>query len=391
MWAYGINKDHLTQLQKTPLSERTPSQGIIRLDVELPRLQEDEVLIKVKASALNYNSIWSSLAYPLTPFQLLSNHVSRNPSAQDHLQDYAIFGSDASGIIEELGKGVKNWKVGDEVIVHCNVVDLNEPILQQDGMLPMSQSIWGYETNFGAFAQYSKVKASQLISKPKHIAWDVASSFSLTLSTAYRMLISINGANLRSGQNCLIWGASGGLGNFAIQLVKLAGANAIAVVSSKEKEKLCYDLGADVVINRSEEDFSDFILPDGNPNYLNWKKAQMLLKKKGINGVDVVFEHVGRDTLGVSLFLLNRGGKIVTCAASSGYNATIDLRYLWMSLKRIIGSHFANYHEATKAAELVFQNKICPLIHSVNDIADVGSLMNEMQSSKTFGKIVFKH
>jgi crotonyl-CoA reductase len=391
MWAYGIDKEKVAALQKIPLDQRKPSDGLVKLEVPKPQLNDDEVLIKVKASALNYNSIWSSLTHPVAPFQLINQHIVRNPSDANHQQDYAIFGSDASGIIVEVGKNVRGWKEGDEVVVHCNVIDTSEPIAQVDGMLPKSQSIWGYETNYGAFAEFTKVKTSQLIRKPSHVSWEVAGSFSLTLSTAYRMLISPNGAQLRPGENCLIWGASGGLGNFAIQLCNLIGANPIAVVSNDEKEEECRKLGAKVIINRSKDEFKDFIMPNGEPNLLAWRKAKKTLEKKGIHDLDVVFEHVGRETLGLSLFLLSRGGRVVTCAASSGFNAVIDLRYLWMSLKKLIGSHFANYHEAQLAAQLIFDGKINPLIHSVNPIEKLPQMMDAMYSSSTYGKIVFTH
>ncbi len=391
MWAYGINKEAANNLQKIPLAQRKPSDGLIKMDVPEPVLNDDEVLIKVKSSALNYNSIWSSLSHPISPFQLINQHIARNPRDIDHQQDYAIFGSDASGVITKIGKNVRNWKEGDEVIVHCNVIDMEDPLAQIDGMLPKSQSIWGYETNYGAFAEFAKVKSSQLIRKPTHLSWEVAGSFCLTLSTAYRMLISQNGVAIRPGQNCLIWGASGGLGNFAIQLTKLVGANPIAVVSSDEKAELCKNLGASVVINRIKDDFGDLVMTNGEPNYLAWRKAKKTLEKKGIYDLDIVFEHVGRNTLGASLFLLSRGGQVVTCAASSGFNATIDLRYLWMSLKKIIGSHFANYYEAEKAAQLVFDKKITPLLHSINHIDKLPKMMDAMHSNSTYGKIVFLH
>jgi len=391
MWAYGVTKEKLAQLIKIPLEQRKPSDGVELLDVAIPKLLDDEVLIEVKSSALNYNSIWSSLAHPVTPFQLINQHISRNKRDANHLQDYAIFGSDASGIIVEVGKNVSKFNEGDEVIVHCNVIDTEEEIVQSDGMLAKSQSIWGYETNYGAFAQYCKAKSSQLILKPKDLDWNIAGSYCLTLSTAYRMLISANGAQLRAGQNCLIWGASGGLGNFAIQLANLVGANPIAVVSSDQKEQICRDLGSSIVINRNKNDLGNFIMANGEPNYLSWRKFKQVLEGHNVRDLDVVFEHVGRETLGMSLFLLNRGGKVVTCAASSGYNATIDLRYLWMSLKRIIGSHFANYHEAKQASELIFNGKIKPLIYSIEPIDQLPKMMNLMHSCAGYGKIVFKH
>ncbi len=391
MWAFGIDKNGSKEIQKKALIDRKPSDGLKVLEVEKLIPQPDEVIIKVKSSALNYNSIWSSLSHPVTPFQLINRHVQRNPADKDHLQDYAIFGSDAAGIISKVGSNVKGWKEGDEVIIHCNKISLEEPIIQKDGMLAESQSIWGYETNYGAFAEYCKAHTSQLIKKPSNIAWEVAGSFSLTLSTAYRMIISENGMNLKPNQNCLIWGAAGGLGSFAIQLVKLCGANAISIVSSDSKMEICNNLGSDVTINRKQVGFGDFILKNGEPNYLSWRKAKTILKNHGVNKIHTVFDHVGRETLGVSLSLLERGGSIVTCAASSGFNATIDMRYLWMSLKKIIGSHFANYNEATEASKLVFDGKIKPLIHSVNKISKLPKMIDTMHNNDSHGKIVFLH
>lgn len=391
MWAYGLDKEGSRSLQKIGIKKRKPSDGIRQLDVEIPKVRFDEVLIKVKTSSLNYNSIWSALSVPISPFQLINRHVQRNAFDRDHMQNFAIFGSDAAGIVCEVGEGVKKWKSGDEVIVHCNVVDAQDPIIQRDGLLSETQSIWGYETNFGAFAEYSKVKSSQLIKKPKHLSWEIAGSFCLTLSTAYRMLLSNNGFKISPTDNCLIWGASGGLGHFAIQLVKLAGGNPIAVVSSDEKVKQANMLGAEIVINREKENFNNFILENGEPNYLSWRKAKKLLESKGIYDLHCVFDHVGRETISASLFLLNRGGTIVTCAASSGYNAVIDLRYLWMSVKKIVGSHIANADEAEQASQLVFDGKIKPLIYKVCSIHDLPKMADMMYKNTSYGKIVFVH
>lgn len=390
MWAYGIDKETVKKAVSIDLSERKPSDYLVKLEVPIPEISSNEVLVKVNCSALNYNSIWSTLCHPISPFQLISGYVGRNKHESSHLQDFAIFGSDASGTIEKVGDNVKNWKVGDNVIIHCNIIDSEDPIIQRDGMLSESQSIWGYETNYGAFAEFTKVKSTQLIKKPDNLDWKQASSFGLTLSTAYRMLISENGAKIRPGETCLIWGAAGGLGLFAIQLAKLAGANVVAIVSSDEKINICKKLGADYVINRKKEFPSSYIDKDGNPDYLAWRKISLKLKALKAPEIDVVFEHIGRETLGLSTYLLKRGGRVVTCAATSGFLATIDLRFLWMQLKSIIGSHFANYDEANEAAKLVFENKVTP-IFSENDIASLPEMMDKMYSGKTYGKIVFNH
>ena len=391
MWAYGITKDKIKTIIRIPVNKRIPSNGIEKLNVPIPKIDDLEVLIKVKSSSLNYNSLWSAMCHPMTPIQLISSHIQRNPAYKGHLEDHFIFGSDASGVIKKIGKNVQGWSEGDEVVIHCNVVNEFDSNVQNDGMLSESHSIWGYETNYGAFAEYTKVRASQLIKKPKNINWQVAASYNLCLSTAYRMLISNNGAKIRAGDTCFIWGASGGLGSFALQLAKLSGAKVIAVVSSEEKKEICYRLGADFVFNRKTEFPENFITENGDPNYISWRKIKSLLAKKGIDSIDVVFEHIGRETLGLSTYLVKRGGKVVICAATSGYLSTIDLRFLWMQLKTIIGSHFANYNEATLASELIFNNKINPLIHSINKIDKLPEMMDNMYNGRTFGKIVFNH
>ena len=184
----------------------------------------------------------SATCHPISPFQLINNHIRRNSSDADHSQNFAILGSDAAGVISKVGSEVKDFKEGDEVIIHCNVVDESDPISSEDSMLSKSQSIWGYETNYGAFAEYTKVRVSQLIRKPKELDWETAGSYCLTLSTAYRMLISQNAAQLKQGETCLIWGASGGLGSFAVQLCKLIGATSIAIVGSEEKKNPCREI-----------------------------------------------------------------------------------------------------------------------------------------------------
>ena len=391
MWAFGLNKNKVKDILNTPFEDRKPSDGLEKLEIPVPEINNAEVLVKVKSSALNYNSIWSSLCHPLTPEQLISSYIQRNPRAVDHLKDYYIFGSDAAGVIEKIGKNVHGWSVGDEVIIHCNIVNEFDNVIQNDGMLSDSQSIWGYETNYGAFAEYTKVKASQLIKKPKNISWVIAASYCLTLSTAYRMLISKNGARIKAGETCLIWGAAGGLGSFAIQLAKLSGAKVIGVVSSDEKIELCYKLGADLVLNRKKDFPESFVKESGEPDYLAWRKIKRKIAANGFNSIDIVFEHIGRETLGLSTYLVNRGGRVVICAATSGFLATIDLRFLWMQLKTIIGSHFANYFEAQQASNLIFSEDIKPVIHSFNKIERLPEYMDKMYRGESFGKIVFDH
>ena len=357
------------------------------LEIDLPELRDDEVLIEVRAAGLNANSIWSLQRKPADPFLLLSNMIRNNPDRAHHLQDFQVIGSDASGKVVEVGTGVMDWKRGDEVVVHCNVFNADDPITKTDELLSESQAIWGYETNYGAFATYSIVKANQLRQRPQHLSWEDSASYMLTLTTAYRMLVSPNGAMLKPGETCLIWGAAGGLGLFAIQLATLMGAIPIAVVSSEERAETCRNFGAEHFLFRNEMKHP-MISSNGSPNPLAWREIRNSLGRQGIGAPDVVFEHVGRETLAASIFLARRGGRVVTCAASSGFESVIDLRYLWMQVKRIIGSHIANSLEATEANALVLAKKIQPTVSRIDTFSNLGNLLDDLHEGRVLGKAV---
>lgn len=356
-------------------------------EIELPEIQDDEVLVSIRAAGLNYNSLWSLRGRPADPFQLIAGMVKNNPGREEHLQDYQILGSDASGVIVEVGSSVKDWKVGDEVVVHCNVVDLSDPLAQRDELLCDSQAIWGYETNYGAFADYSIVKAHQLHSRPTHLSWEDSASYMLTLTTAYRMLLSPNGSRIKSGETCLIWGAAGGLGLFAIQLARIAGAIPIAVVSSDDRADLCRKFGAENFLFRNQLKNS-MLTSGGLPNPLAWRELKQQLSRQGLDAPDVVFEHVGRETLAASVYLARRGGRIVTCAASSGFESVIDLRYLWMQVKSIIGSHISNSTEAAQANKLVIDKKIRTTVTEVASFLELPDLVDKLDYGKVSGKAV---
>ena len=161
-----------------------------------------------------------------------------------------MVGSDASGVVLRIGSAVRNWKVGDKVTVHCNYVDDQDPSAHDDSMLAANQRIWGFETNFGGLADVAVVKANQLMPKPTHLTWEEAAVNALCNSTAYRMLVSHNGAQMKQGDKVLVWGASGGLGSYAVQYVLNGGGTPVGVVSSPEKVDLLHDLGVEAVIDR---------------------------------------------------------------------------------------------------------------------------------------------
>src|ERR671939_791117 len=210
-------------------------------EIEVPEPGAFEVIVRVMAAGVNYNNVWAALGEPVSVMR-----YGDHPEYGHH-----IGGSDASGVVWKVGEGVTRWKPGDEVVIHCNIASYEDPEVHGlDPLAAPSQMIWGYETTWGSFAQFTKVQAQQLLPKPKALSWDEAASYGLTYFTAYRMLI--DRCELRAGHRVLIWGAAGGLGVFAPQLCKITGAQCVGVVSSEEKGRLVEQLGATGWINRNE-------------------------------------------------------------------------------------------------------------------------------------------
>ncbi len=344
--------------------------------VDTPKLDSHEVLVLVMAAGVNYNGVWAGLGIPISPFDV-------------HKAEYHIAGSDASGIVWAVGDKVKRWKVGDEVVIHCNQDDGDdEECNGGDPMFSPSQRIWGYETPDGSFAQFTNVQSQQLMPRPKHLTWEESACYTLTLATAYRMLFGHHPHELKPGQNVLVWGASGGLGSYAIQLINTAGANAIGVISDEDKRQFVMDLGAKGVINR--KDFSCWgEMPTVNTDeYKAWfaevrkfGKAIWEITGKGVN-VDMVFEHPGQATMPVSVFVVKKGGMVVICAGTTGYNLTMDARYLWMHQKRVQGSHFAHLKQAAAANKLMVERRLDPCMSEVFPWAEIPAAHVKMRRNE---------
>jgi crotonyl-CoA reductase len=254
-------------------------------------------------------------------------------------------------------------------------------------MLDPQQRIWGFETNFGGLAELAVVKANQLMPKPSHLSWEEAAAPGLVNSTAYRQLVSHNGAQMKQGDVVLIWGASGGLGSYATQMALNGGAIPVCVVSSPDKADLCRRMGADLVIDRVAEGYK-FWADENNQDPNEWKRFGARIRElTGGDDPDIVFEHPGRETFGASVFVTKRGGTIVTCASTSGYEHQYDNRYLWMSLKRIIGSHFANYREAWEANRLIDLGRIHPTLSKTFPLDQTGQATWEVHRNSHQGKV----
>ncbi|MFJ8637182.1 crotonyl-CoA carboxylase/reductase [Streptomyces sp. NPDC093568] len=360
----------------------------LRVDrVPMPELAPDEVVVAVMASSINYNTVWSATFQPVPTFNFLQRFGREGGYAARHDLPHHVVGSDASGVVVRVGAGVRRWRAGDHVVVSCVQVDDQEPATHADGMLGSGQRIWGYETNFGGLAHYTVVRASQLLSKPTHLTWEESAGVMLTAATSYRMLISDNGARIKQGDIVLIWGATGGLGAFAVQLVKNAGGIPVGVVGSERKAALLRALGCEIVINRNE-------IGLGGDDALTPERTIELGKRLGravraAVGEDphVVFDYIGRATFGISVFVVRRGGTVVTCGSSTGYQHEFDNRYLWMNLKRIVGSHAANLQEQWECNRLVQLGMLSPILSDVYPLADVAEAARIVQQNKHTGKV----
>jgi crotonyl-CoA reductase len=254
-------------------------------------------------------------------------------------------------------------------------------------MLDPEQRIWGFETNFGGLAELALVKSNQLMPKPAHLTWEEAACPGLVNSTAYRQLVSRNGAGMKLGDIVLIWGASGGLGSYATQLALASGATPVCVVSSPEKAEICRRMGAELVIDRAADDYR-FWRDERTQDPAEWKRLGARIRElTGGDDPDIVFEHPGRETFGASVFVARRGGTIVTCASTSGYVHEFDNRYLWMNLKRIVGSHFANYREAWEANRLIARARIHPTLSRTYPLDQTGQATFDVHRNRHQGKV----
>src|SRR3954466_1820533 len=349
-------------------------------EIEVPEPKAFEVIVRVMAAGVNYNNVWAALGQPVGVWR-----YGDHPEYGHH-----IGGSDASGIVWKVGEGVTKWQPGDEVIIHCNQASYED--IEVHGLDPLaapSQKIWGYETTWGSFAQFTKVQAQQLIPKPKNLTWEEAASYGLVYFTAYRMLITQ--CDLQAGKNVLIWGAAGGLGVFATQLCAAAGAHAVGVVSSEEKGELVKKLGAVDYIDRGE--FKGMMRKGGESpeeekeRFKVSREFSKRVKELLGDAPDIVFEHVGQATFPTSVFTVKPFGKVVICAGTTGYNLDFDVRYLWMRQKQIIGSHFANAYDCLKANELIESGQIRPVLWKTMPFEDVANAHQLMRENKHLGKI----
>jgi crotonyl-CoA carboxylase/reductase len=335
-----------------------PVDAIVDEVIEVPELGPHDALVMVMASGVNYNNVWAAWGKPID--------VTKGQARFGEPTDFHIVGSDAAGIVYAVGEKVTNVKIGDRVVVHAGQWDPDDPwvLAGKDPGLAPSFRVWGYETCWGGTAQFCKVQAHQCLPKADHLSWEEAATPTLTGATAYRMLFGWPPHVVEPGDAVLVWGASGGLGSLAVQLVANAGGRAVAVVSSDEKGEYAKSLGAVGYVNRRNFDHWGIPPHSSSPEWKTWfdgakgfgKAIWEVLGEK--TNPRIVFEHPGEDTIPTSIFVADKGGMVVICAGTTGYDTMVDVRYLWFMQKRYQGSHLFNDEQAAAFNDLVVEGKI---------------------------------
>jgi len=385
--AVTVRKDEVGIFEGLSTREKDPRKSLHVDEVPLPELGPGEAYVAVMASAVNYNTVWTSIFEPLPTFKFLERYGKLSELTRRHDLPYHVVGSDLSGVVLRTGAGVTKWHPGDEVVAHCLSVELEDPRGHDDTMMDPQQRIWGFETNFGGLAHVALVKTNQLMPKPDHLTWEEAACPGLVNSTAYRQLVSHNGAAMKQGDVVLIWGASGGLGSYATQFALNGGAIPVCVVSSPDKAEICRKMGVELIIDRTAEDYR-FWKDEHTQDPREWQRLGAKIRElTGGEDPDIVFEHPGRETFGASVYVAKRGGTIVTCASTSGFMHQYDNRYLWMNLKRIIGSHFANYREAWEANRLIDKGMIHPTLSKAYPLDQTGQAAYDVHRNLHQGKV----
>jgi crotonyl-CoA carboxylase/reductase len=301
---------------------------------------------------------------------------------------FSTGGSDCAGIVWAVGSEINNVAIGDEVVIHSGGWESDDPWVRsgKDPMLAPSVRIRDYQTNYGSYCQFARAQAHQCKPKPKHHTWEEASCYMLCASTAYRMLMGWAPNVVEEGDVVLVWGAAGGLGSMALQIVTAQGGKPIAVVSEEDERQFCLDHGAVGVINRNDFDHWGPMPNTSSKEWGAWVKGARAFGKATWDCVGerknprIVFEHPGEATLPTSDFVFDISGMVVICAGTTGYNVTMDLRYHWMMQKRFQGSHLANDEQAATVNRLVIDRKVDPCLSGIYTFDEIGhahQLMHE--------------
>ncbi|MGN6709807.1 MAG: zinc-binding dehydrogenase [Candidatus Nitrosocosmicus sp.] len=324
-------------------------------DIDVPKIKPNEVLIKAESSAYNYNDLWAIWGDPVkTPLP----HIS---------------GSDVAGTVVEVGEDVTKLKVGDRVVSHsnmsCRVCELCTSGKEYDCK---DRMIWGFQTGplWGGFAQYIHLPEVNVSKLPENVSFEDAAAMSMVGMTAWHMLVGR--AKIKPGQTVLVMGGTSGVGMVGIQIAKLYNCNVIATAGNQQKMDKCLELGADNVVNHREPDW--------------YKKVREITKKQG--GVDVVFEHIGKNVFPQEVSLLKMGGTLVATGATTGYDSTIDLRYLFFKGTNLLGSTQGTKAELDQVVLWTSKGKLKPIIHTTLPFSNMVEGHVMMAGAEQIGKII---
>ena len=357
--------------------------------VNTPEIGPDEVLIGVMAAGINYNNVWAARGYPVN--QIAVRQKRGEP------EDFHVGGSDASGIVYAVGDDVSGIEVGQHVVTHPGWWEGDDPwiVRGKDAMIAPSARIYGYDTNYGSFGQFTRVQSHQVLPKAPHLSWEEAAAPTLVGTTAYRMLHGWSGNTVQPGDAVLVWGGSGGLGTQASQLVRLAGGIPVAVVSDPQRGAFAERYGAAGWIDRRQ--YGHWGIPplvDDVTGQKEWSAGVRAFGKAmwGIIGERrdpaIVFEHPGAATVPTSIFVCEAGGMVVICAGTTGFDAMVDLRYHWTRQKRLQGSHGTNDEQATAYNQLVVDGKIDPVLGRTVSFDEIGAAHAAMgRGEDVFGNV----
>jgi crotonyl-CoA carboxylase/reductase len=352
--------------------------------IEVPHPRPRQVLVQVMAAGVNYNGVWTSLAKPV---DMIAMRQKRGEP-----EDFHVGGSEGAGVVWAVGSEVTGLAVGDPVLMApCRWDEHATDIrMGKDPIVSSTRSVWGYEDNFGCFAQFAVVDDYQCLPKPPQLTWEQGAVSIVSFATAYRQLRGWPPNVVRPGDPVLIWGGAGGLGAAAIQIVREFGGLPVAVVSSEDRAAYCRKLGAVGVIDRRQFDHWGRLPAVGSPEFEHWQRGARAFGKKFWEVLGerrnpaIVFEHSGEGTLPTSIFMCDNGGMVVICGGTSGYNCDVDARVLWMRQKRFQGSHFASTREWAEALRLIADGRIDPCLTRVwrfHEVGEAHQLMHENRHS----------
>ena len=359
-----------------------PEKAWQREIIPVPELGPKDVLVYVMATGINYNNVWAALGYPVD--------VIADRQKKGEPEDFHAGGSDCSGIVWAVGSEVDDVEIGTEVVVHSGWWEPDDPwvLSGRDPMLAPTVRIWGYQTNYGSYCQFAKAQSHQVQPRPTHLTWEQSACYLLCASTAYRMLMGWPPHTVEEGDVVLVWGAAGGLGSLALQIVAAQGGKAVGVISDEDKRQFCLDHGAVGVINRNDFDHWGTMPDTGSQEWGAWIKGARAFGKAVWEAVGerkspkIVFEHPGEATLPTSGFVCDTGGMVVICAGTTGYNVTMDLRYHWMMQKRFQGSHLSNDDQAAAVNQLLIDKKIDPCLSETFSFDEIGHAHQLMHENK---------